>query len=298
MNIFNNQLRIINGKLLIYAQAYYNALHQETEIIANLQNKIDMLGAECQASIIDPSADSNKPNIDDSRFKSAYFDIININNSQYTSILQHTTLLEEYFNKYFNAEQRFLKNIKAFTDFFNAPVNFSAEGLYEYTLSIELPDFQSLRTYDLGSYADGTYTIPVSFYSFANARFHQINNSFKYYIGYNSEGDDTKINNYGEPCVPIYLYEEDKYIPIEVASAQNYKELYIPNIKKGTRLQIDGSIRTDGTYNKDKTYYQIVFEIPLYRAARDQDWAVNGNTIFKAGITENFLWNRTPTLWK
>lgn len=298
MNILNNQLRIVNGKLLIYAQAYYNALHQETEIIANLQNEIDILGAECQASIIDVSAESNKPALDDSRFKSTYFDIINTNKTQYTSILQHATLLEEYFSKYFNAEQRFLKNIKFFTDFFNAPVNFAAEGLYEYTLSIELPDFTSLSTYNMNTYTDGTYTRSVSFYSFSNAHFHPINNTFKLYIGYNSEGDNTKINNYGEPCVPIYLYEKGVYVPTQVASRQNYKNLYIPNISKGTRYQINDSISTDGIYNNNRTYYQIVFKIPLSRTTTDQDWMINGNTVFKAGITDNFLWNRSPTLWK
>lgn len=307
MDIMNNKLRIVNGKLLIYAQAYYNALHQETEILAKIQEKLDLLGAECQASIIDPCADSVAPSINLKTFKQTYLDVTSYNANNYTPILNHTTLLEEYFSKYFNAQQRFLKNVKAFRDFFDANVNFSAEGLYHYDLSIDLPNFINLLT-EQGLPSDNEeHTTEVSFYSFANAQFNQVLSNFQYYIGYSNNGNDLEdLNNYGEPTVPIYKYIAGSgYSRMGIVSKRNYKNYYIAKIKAGTRYQIkttltegDNENQLDGTYNNEKTYYQIVFRVPIVKNTNNNHWYLESDTQqkYKIGITNSLVWSKDPTV--
>lgn len=310
LNILSNQLRIVNGKLLIYAQSYYNALHQETEILAKIQEKLDVLGAECQASIIDPCAASNAPVLDLSQFQETYLNITTNDSTHYTAILNHTSLLEEYFAKYFNAQQRFLKNIKAFRDYFHAPVNFAAEGLYKYTLSITSPNFETLllQQADIQEGSDDdSYTTNISFYSFANAKFKNITNTFKYYVGYGEKrtwngnnyiwenDDDQNIVNYGDPQLPIYQYNEGSYIPISVASKRNYKDLYVPDIKEGDLVTI-GENEVKGYYDSQKQYYQAVFSVPVVRDDLESDWYLEGDNsrLLRIGITSSLTYSANP----
>lgn len=297
MHLITNQLRIINGKLLIYTTAYYNALHQETQILADLQNKLDILGAECQTSIIDPCAFSVAPSLDLNRFKQTYLNITNTNNSLYVPILNHTTLLEEYFNKYFNTQQRFLKNIKNFRDYFNATNNFAAQGLYKYEFNIDLPDFESLllKQSNAEEIENNVFTSEVTFYSFNKIHFNNLTSNFKYYTGYNTEEDDITTENYGDPQVPIYRYIAGKgYNRIKVASKRNYKDLYLPRIPKGQMMQC-GSAATaafkDTIYNNKRTYYDRVIKIPVRRDSINSDkWYIDKNgTKYYVGLTYSDL---------
>ena len=295
MDIVSNQLRIVNGKLLLYSQAYYNALHQETTILADIQNKLDMLGAECQAAIIDPCANSATPKIDLSSFKQTYLDVTSNNGNLINPILNHTTLLEEYFTKYFNAQQRFLKNVKSFRDYFDTEVNFAAAGLYQYTLSIDLPDFPTIL---LNKAAELTSkgTTEVAFYSFSNAQFHLIGSNFKDYIGYSNTTDNTKLNNYGEPTLPIYKKEGLGYSRLDVVSQRNYQDYYIPNIHADDMVHINDldaeENLLDGAYNYEKTYYQRAILVPVWRPSANVDYWYLGNT----GENTDYKVNITRTL--
>jgi len=122
MNLFTQDLRIINGKLMFYAKAYYKALHDRTKLLADLTNQLDTLGAAANSDIVTTLRTAKQItkdfNIDS--FHNAYRDTILSNISDKKPLLNYDDILTDYFNKFFNSEQRFLKNIKKFKDYFNS----------------------------------------------------------------------------------------------------------------------------------------------------------------------------------
>lgn len=127
MNLFTNDIRIINGQLMAASQSYYRALHQQTKIMADLTAKIDALGAEFYASIIRPYAEEGSIHKLD-EFDKDYRSLFQNNNqTQKTSILNYNNLLSETFTNYYNAEQRFLRNVYNFRNYFNTVNNFSSQ---------------------------------------------------------------------------------------------------------------------------------------------------------------------------
>lgn len=115
-NIIYNDLRKINGKLLCYSAAYYNAMHDKTQILANLTNNFESMGAACQAAIITPYEKTGVVP-DFSYFTSAYNQTFALPKANNTLLFNYNETRTEYFNKYFNAQQRFLKNVYLFRDF-------------------------------------------------------------------------------------------------------------------------------------------------------------------------------------
>ena len=70
-------------------------------------------------------------------FNSAYQTTFNINQKP-LAILNYGDLLSETFNDYLNAEQRFLKNIYAFRNYFETPSVFNYDehaGIYQNTIT-------------------------------------------------------------------------------------------------------------------------------------------------------------------
>ena len=120
-NILQNDLRIVNGLLMIYSAQYYQALHSKTKLLANLTSDLDSLGAAFHADVVDFYA-KNGSIRDYSYFSSAYDVILNryLKNENTESLLNYEDILTEYLNKYFNAQQRFLKNIYNFSEYFNS----------------------------------------------------------------------------------------------------------------------------------------------------------------------------------
>lgn len=117
-NFINNNVRIINGQLMAHSQAYYTALHKQTATLAELTNQLDLLGATCQADILTPYATLGKVK-DSSQFINAYNNFFRTFDAfKPIQLLNRTELLSNYLSKYFNADQRFLKNIKNFRDYF------------------------------------------------------------------------------------------------------------------------------------------------------------------------------------
>lgn len=275
MNIFNNQLRIINGKLLIYSQAYYNALHQETVLLAELQNKIDLMGAECRASIIVPSASTANSKLDLTAFKETYSSVVDYQNEQHTLLLNHTTVLEDYFTKYLNAQQRFLKNIKNFRDYFEAKVNFAASNLYQYTLQFTTPDFRTLLLNasqgEQEWQSNQTYYADIDYYSFQQLHMTRLDSNFKQYIGYaeysdGSKHDNVDLNNYGTPQIALYRYDQTAgYSLIDVISKRNYTNYYLlPEVNK---IQCT----SNDLYINNRHYYDVIIKIAIRRNTADSD---------------------------
>ena len=136
IDMLYNELRIVNGQLLVYYKSYVAAVQAKTKIVAEVLNSLDALGAALQADVIDVYATKGKLE-DFSYFNQAYNTVLETQ-KQNKTLFNLPSLLEEYFRKYFNAEQRFLKNIHRFQEYFNAPVSFGKEGTAIYQHDVRL----------------------------------------------------------------------------------------------------------------------------------------------------------------
>ena len=227
MDIFRNKLRVVNGKLLVYSNEYYEAVHQKTKILASLNETLDPIGAAFQADVLDPI--SSKGVVDDiSYFDNAYnaLKIKYSSSEQPTKILNYNEILTEYFNNYFNSRQRFLKNIYNFKKYFNEPVGIDTTNkIALIQLSLE-----------------GNPN-----YAFDNRVFEPITQDF----------DKDRVTDDGEPLVTIY--KEDQKTKATVVYKGNYKKFYYSKEDKGALTCCkDGS-----GYISHQQYYRFVFKTPL-----------------------------------
>lgn len=141
MNKLQNDLRIVNGKLLFLSDSYFRALRTKTKELSDLTNNLDALSAEFHANVVDPLTEG-KTIKDLNGFLNSYNSIFKLKtNTQ--QLLDYTNVLSDYFEKYLNSEQRFLKNIYAFRKYFNEPCTFSYNtdaGIYIDTISTSISD--------------------------------------------------------------------------------------------------------------------------------------------------------------
>lgn len=247
LNILKNELRIVNGKLLYYSNEYYRALQQKTKDLAYLQNILDSLSASFNADIVETYKE--KGFIEDpTYFKKAYQTYLSAygQNSKKTAIINYNELLTEYFNKYFKARQRFLKNIYYFKQYFNQKIEMGgAEDIYTSKKTIS---FNSLSGSDSGiqiiTDPDGKYQIK-RYLSFAKQpMFVKINQSFNLY---NKEN-----------LVPlIKIYKEDKTTLATIVDTINYPTFFTNNINFNNLTRCDN---TSG-YDSTKNYYRVLYKI-------------------------------------
>lgn len=224
MNILNNDLRIVNGKLLFLTATYYNALREKTKIIADLTNSLDTLAATYHADVVNPLVNGEKP--------TELNDLIELyqntfrNTTNLTGIFNYTDTINEYFEKYFNAEQRFLKNIYAFDQYFNELCTFgqTAEaGIYEYTLSTNMPQLNS------------------NFISFGQPQFDAVKN--------------LTVENAAN--LQWFYNSNNKYILPTFVTELNKTQYYIPEIEANSFTEItkDSTSADIYDYNKDNSYW-------------------------------------------
>ena len=134
MNIINNDLRIVNGQLLCYAKEYYNSLKSKVELIAELENSTESLHAELEANGISPYF--KKGCVDDlSTFLSSYTTSDALYKNTYV-VSGASDIQNNYFVKFFKAQQRFMKNIYEFNRYFNSPVSSMLSSAYQYDLTL------------------------------------------------------------------------------------------------------------------------------------------------------------------
>lgn len=224
MNILNNDLRIVNGKLLFLTATYYNALREKTKIIADLTNSLDTLAATYHADVVNPLVNGEKPT-ELNNLIELYQNTFR-NTTNLTGILNYTDTINEYFEKYFNAEQRFLKNIYAFDQYFNELCTFgqTAEaGIYEYTLSTNMPQLNS------------------NFISFGQPQFDVVKNLTK----------DNAAN------LQWFYNSNNKYILPTFVTELNKTQYYIPEIEANSFTEItkDSTSVDIYDYNKDNSYW-------------------------------------------
>ena len=139
-SIVKDSLRRVNGRLLSYTKDFYQATKDKIETISNLTNDIDSVGAAFQADVLDSYADCG--NVEDiSYFRAAYSKWASSKDeNKKTELLHLNNLLADYANKYFKTQQRFLKNIYNFKNYFEAPVIWNGKNteIYEKELTLDL----------------------------------------------------------------------------------------------------------------------------------------------------------------
>lgn len=236
-----NNLRIVNGRLLFYSQAYYEALHNKTSIIAALTNDLDALGAACQADIVRPFAENGAIADDITAFDNAYTLYMNYqtsNQTQNSTIIGWSDTINEYWNKYWSAQQRFLKNIYNFTNYFYAPASSrdSHSVIYDDTITL---NYNWLN-------ADGNFSgEDINYVTFAKNQFTSLNKDFNLY------DDNPNSITYGRPYVPIYNKENNQLL--EIVDSSNVSNYYIAGSLAGSYF-VCGD--TNSTYKDWKIYYQ------------------------------------------
>lgn len=262
LNLLYNKLRIINGRLLCYSKAYYTALHNKTQILAEITNDFDSLGAACQAAIVTPY--ETKGTVKDiTYFNSAYNHAFIATEARPGLMFQISETLTSYFNKYFNAQQRFLKNIYTFRKFWEAPVSIAGDGIYTNTFTLDRP-----ASWDKTPEGDTIETY-FSFSSTSTAA----KNVTTAFAQYNSNKDSAQ---YGAPLFPIYKRistangtDDYQYLPADIVSRDNcskYKIKIDPKLDELTEV-------VDGRYYPEKTYYKKVLTVDFPAVIQD---TVNG----------------------
>ena len=258
LNLLYNKLRIINGRLLCYSKAYYTALHNKTQILAEITNDFDSLGAACQAAIVTPY--ETKGTVKDiTYFNSAYNHAFIATEARPGLMFQISETLTSYFNKYFNAQQRFLKNIYTFRKFWEAPVSIAGDGVYTNTFTLDRP-----ASWTTIPESDTTETY-FSFSSTSTAA----KNVTTAFAQYNSNKDSAQ---YGAPLFPIYKRistangtDDYQYLPADIVSRDNcskYKIRIDPEPGDLTEVQ-------NGQYNPEKTYYKKVLTVDFPAVIED-----------------------------
>ena len=264
LNLLYNKLRIINGRLLCYSKAYYTALHNKTQILAEITNDFDSLGAACQAAIVTPY--ETKGTVKDiTYFNSAYNHAFIATEARPGLMFRISETLTSYFNKYFNAQQRFLKNIYTFRKFWEAPVSIAGDGIYTDTFTLDRPD-----SWDKIPEQDTTETY-FSFSSTSTAA-KSVNTTF---TQYNSDKDSAR---YGAPLFPIYKKnatangtDDYQYLLADIASRDNCSKYKIRiDPKPGDLVEV-----VNGQYNPEKTYYKKVLTVDFPAVISDTEKGYN-----------------------
>lgn len=136
---FQNDLRIINGKVLYYSTEYYNQLNEKVKTLSNLENQLDTLGAIFTSDYLEEYRRNGTVNLSDN-FASTYENVFTVITPN-QSLMGRNAALTDYFNKYFDSQQRFFKNIKNFRQYWNEKNIYARNNNpIIYTYDIEIKD--------------------------------------------------------------------------------------------------------------------------------------------------------------
>lgn len=234
-NCINNELRLVNGKLIFYTNAYYNALHYQTTEMANLLNSLESLGAIFNNNVINTYANNGAiSNI--MQFDNAYKTIFCASNflTNKHELLNFDNIYSDYINKYISAQQRFLKNIYYFQQYFNENISIFRPN------SAVCEDIITIT-----NKSDSPY-----YYSF-----NKNNNWLKVSLNFN-------LYNFQEkPNVPIYLRQDGIYSQVEIVDASNYQSYDYAQIEVDNNYNL---IEEQEDFNLNNTFFKIWEVDPYY----------------------------------
>ena len=226
-----NDLRIINGQLLVYSKLYYNAVQDKVDILSKLQEKIDLLLAEFNASVVKSIQESGT--VKDLKTLEQKYDafLMAYGKSEKKELLNLPELLSEYATNYYKSEQRFLKNIYNFRNYFNSQSSYANSSIYTYTLSMTPP-----------TRGDGDM---FCYLSFIPNKWVKIDSTFDQFDEASGE-------------VSFEIFDKTLRIPTNIVHANNYKNFFIPATPTPSNAYVKqkhGSI-----YQEDTQYYMALFK--------------------------------------
>lgn len=279
-NYLKQDLRYINGKLAVYLNQYYTAVHKKTTVLADITNNLDLIGANFASAVTDYYR--TKGTIGDisttSSLYSTYSDVFANSDKYQSTIINYSDTISDYVNKFFDSQQRFLKNIKSFTDYFNEPYSTTSsiqltQHAYQIVnkdttkgYSFTTPKYVLLNASEIADYVDdnGQPTIPI---------FKKLSGSSKYEC---IEPSDfvTMANLENTDAYKIYtpIYNKDNYTSI--ATWNDKHKHYIQAIQSleevihETQKKINGCLVTQypefGTATKKISYAGGYYQLEIY----------------------------------
>ena len=254
-NIINNTLRKVNGKLLTYTKEYFSQIESKVRAISDLTNKVDSIGAAFQSDVIDAYANDGEVT-NTNYFEQAYNTFMgswNRSEDKKTDLIQYDEILKSYANKYISAQQRFLKNIYNFREYFNSKVLWgptSAE-VYERTLTI---NYSGLND---------------KFLIFSSGDWKPFEDTTK--LLYKDKENPNKW------ILKTKLFNQDKKTLAEYVDHNNFKNY---KVKK----YIEGAAAKDGVFNSNRQYYRYMISTPCIRDGETNNRLAPEETIEVEGI--------------
>lgn len=231
MNIFENDLRKANAKLLLYSQLYYQSIQTKTKIISNLSAQLDMVGATFHADLVKPFQIDGRIQ-ETTEFNLALSDLFS-NKETSIELIDYYTTLADYVNKYITAEQAFLKNIYLFRKYFYESCGLGSLHHYTWVMNEETDS-------DEYKYS---FVNKIDEYTKLNSTNYQKNIFIQ-----------TKINGI------------NKYTPFDknnvVTDYNNSKYYYLnPQKADGYKPINDNNKSQYGAWSKEATYYELQWEV-------------------------------------
>lgn len=216
--IYNN-LRQINGRLIYLADSYYKALSEKTKFLAQLDERVTNLGAKFAAEFLQPYLNQKQIREEDVQdFLLDYKTLYAVPEAK-RAIFNYDEIYSNYINKYLSAEQRFLKNIYDFRDYWNAPVTIEgAQTIYCYT------------------------AYPSSGYSFSNNQ-----SSTRNFKNYNT----TTF----KPNTTIFDAQTNE--PVDIVYTGNYNNFKWAKYAENTFIECSEANKNN-IYDREKIYYKKI----------------------------------------
>ena len=291
LNTFKNDLRIINGKLLYYSKEYYHAIQIKTKQLAEITTTLDSLGAAFNSDIIEPFKTLGRIT-DISYFREAYrnYQTKLKKEAVTTPILNYNALLTEYFNKYFKAQQRFLKNIYYFRQYFNQKIQWGENvKVVQKTLT-----FKTIGDFIIEENEQHQLTPKI----YANEVIEKIdeNNYLRRYISFNKKPYFSSISNQNfKPNdaleSPVKIYLNDKITEATLVTKKNYTNFLVETPKIQEEMIRCGK---NDEYNENKTYYRVGYKCSLV-AQPIENWEkdivdIEGNHWYQHHYDNESVW--------
>ena len=289
-SLFSDDLRIINGQLALYSNEYYTAYHKKTSTLAELISQLDSLGALAEADLIQPYQDNGKSITDYDNFKLSYSLLWQDKKqaAEKTSIVDYDKTITYYTNLYFNSQQRFLKNIYNFSNYFNSINNRYGDNttLAKIRFTIK-PD--TLSNYWIGLKNSSLYTALTSqtsvnentqLYQFSNGIYNNVHpvtstnySSYRVLIeqGVGEKSLDENNAYIKDQTYWAYLWTKTEVKEDETVVSILTDDKGVPITKKEEELSTD--INTTG-YTSNKTLLKLSASYDINNPQMGDLWAI------------------------
>lgn len=242
INTLQNKMRVLNGKILAYSDIYFKAMQDKVDNINKILIDFDAFGGTVQENIITPIEISGSLLAGGKTLADMTTDFNRSYNQYYsktkstTPIIDYDKTITEYFNKYFNAQQGFLKHLYEFKEYFNKPVAQTGYiNKYYYTIT-PVQEEGSGNNLNLSFATDNTL---VSLASLENTP------RYNYYV--KNEGE----NKLSSPKTQFFVNEDGNFEVAKIATEENYQDLYIKTDIQKNELY---KVKEDEEYEYSKIY--------------------------------------------